>query len=1229
MIQLFSSNRAELLIDRLTGQLEAQRKISGMGLFEVVHVLGASRPMETYVKMAVARRSGVAANMRFDTIEGFVEERLARAAEPAIVLTRRALHTLLIHVLSDRERIAADPELEAVRRYLGPDDLRVEVRDRRAVQLAAQIAGLFEGYILHRGLVLDAWARGELCFDGMGAAASNERWQRRLWALLFDPTEGVVAPLERQRGMRLITLHDAAQWIAAGRVSLPKILHVVGLPTLGATGFRLMEAMSAHAVLFGYAINPCQEYWWDMRFGRPEEEEQLFSSAGVLGAEVETFDEEEAFWADGEDAPMLLRFWGFSGALQLKAAQQLEQLQTDEHYEPAEADTLLARLQRDMLTFTRPVPAPVEDDDRSLQIVGAPSAHREIEIIASEIWAMVRAREAARAADPSIEPLALHEIAVLINPAQRDVYQTTIRGVFYDSHRLPFNMIDMAASHYSQAIEAVQLLLALPFGQFKRQEFLRLLTHPNILARFPSIDPGDWLTWCDELKILHGADRNDHADTYIEDELFHWDQGLRRLTLGAFMAGQLAGDRRVFRLGRSEYLPHEYGQEDLSSAARLILMARSLIQDARFCRQARLSLAQWSELVCRLISTYIAAAGEDDVLNLQRCRQQIAALADLDFAGEPVSYRAAHGLMMEALAELEVKRGQHLLDGVVVASLLPERPLPFKAIFVVGLNEGSFPEPDSRRPEDLRFATDEEGHIRAPQGTLPDLAARDMQKWTLLEATLSARERLCLSYVSRDTRTGEALEPSSVVGELLYALEQDYVPREAGEDDAAHLARVRQRFVSEHELRRYHERYFPEVFVPLHDPGVPFVPTMTPSAQPEAEHEAQARALRMDLQAYVTAHELEFPSADVLQRAVSPDMWEHLRRGLGLIQAPKTSELQELDVLRVSTFDLRAFLECPMQGSARFLLRLGEEDAEDLLGAESELFETSSRARMRLLRDVFAEKLGKERRDGRPYDFGDVYDSRARYYELAGLVPTGPFYRAARQRHIRTLELWQDNLGLFGMGRAPKMEVRHFGRSPEHEFVDVSQDPIVLDVPLPQLDKPLRVEISGQTGLLVPGRPAALVPNTTSQVWSLSRRYFMRGFLDHVLLSAQGEPTPKEWQVLINPAEEAARHKQKHCMRRFKPLEQAEARGYLEGLLTDMLSRVHAYYMPVEAVFEFKEKGELAIDEIADRMRGSTWEKTSSDYGPVSHPERFDSPDDALDIIESRYGLFFDHLLDD
>lgn len=79
------------------------------------------------------------------------------------------------------------------------------------------------------------------------------------------------------------------------------------------------------------------------------------------------------------------------------------------------------------------------------------------------------------------------------------------------------------------------------------------------------------------------------------------------------------------------------------------------------------------------------------------------------------------------------------------------RSLPFKVICLLGLNDGDFPRNTKAAVFDLVAKHPAKG----------DRARRDDDRYLFLEALISAREILYLSYIGRDIRKDEELAPSS------------------------------------------------------------------------------------------------------------------------------------------------------------------------------------------------------------------------------------------------------------------------------------------------------------------------------------------------------------------------------------------------------------------------------------------------------------------------------------
>ncbi|HUH00608.1 MAG TPA: exodeoxyribonuclease V subunit gamma, partial [Kofleriaceae bacterium] len=960
--------------------------------------------------------------------------------------------------------------------------------------------------------------------------AATEAWQRILWQRAIG-------------GGVFRALPELFDRIAPDQLALPPRIYVFGFSYLAPAYYRIFSKLADRGELWCYALNPCREFWED--------------SAG-RGQPVET--EQPA-----------LRLWGRPGRENVRALDALANFDS-RFVEPAPASpaTALSRLQHDIAARAdQPSEERLHQDD-SVRVLACPSVQRELEIIASEIWRLMRADETLR----------FNEVAVLVAPGAYEHYHAHVRAVFSESHRMPHHLVDVPLSSESRIVEAFDMLLALPLGGFTRPELLRLLAHPSVCARFPDADPSDWGQWIERLGIVHGADHGDHAGTYIERDVYNWNQGITRLALGAFMTSDPGA---VVSLPGGDYVPEPLDGDELASASALALLARSLIADARFCRAQRLPLAAWRELLEHLLTTYIVPGDDADERNLARCRDAVAGLAELDMDQAPVSYRIASELVRAGLGGLRGARGERFADGVTVAPLAPMRAFPYRVIFVAGLGEGQFPGTDRESPLDLRTAE--------PRAS--DVSPRERDRYVFLETLLGARDKLYLTYVSRDEQTGETLEPSSVVVELRHML-RGYL-----DDDAARALTVR------HPLRRYDPAYHPELF------GRAAVGL--PSASPAARKQAQAHALRLDLERHFREHGAEAPEGAAIRAHVSEADWQRLDAHLELSPRAPSAATDSRVTIDVPLWAVRRFLECPLQAWAAAVLGLRETEIDDVAAHADEPFGVEPLDRALMLRTVFGEHL---RHGGDLEALEARYRDAARRRELTGTAPTGLFADLTRREHLEVLRAWHGGTREL----AGPFVTYCFGRAPEHRDVDRALPPVILEVPLPGDGdgRVTRVELYGASEI-VAGEHTSL---TVAAGKHAHKKYRLRGFIDHVVLAAAGISEAPHRIVTVTGSGQLDRVS-------LGAWSREDARAYLTELLGELLGAPHEYLLPCEAVLE--RKGEqTAGDRTRALLSPSNKGGFSSRYGPVRRIEHLRIPDDAEAdaMIGRRFQAYFDRVED-
>ena len=1136
MVRLVYSNRTEELLAELSARLRQQQLRDGALLVSRIVVPNAS--MDGYVRFGIARQCGIAANLQATHMTRFAAEAIADAAGTRVAAADD-FEAMGLTLLLD-ESILGEADLGPVRAYLASGKAGDAIEVRR-VQLAARVGRLFEEYTYSRPEMLQRWSTATTL---SGSHAEVERWQRRLWLSMFGD-HGI----GRRRG--LVPIHEAVAALPPNAPREGRTVHLFGFAHFARTFHDLVRSLGRTREIVIYSVSPCEGFWED-------------------------FDQND---------PPPLKLWGRPGREHVRALNATAAFDHDDRFVEPPENTSLARLQRDLLKRRNaedgPDAAPIPGDESILFLEHA-SVRRELEAVASEVWRLVEG-------DPTLH---FDDVAVLVPDADAPAYLAHLRAVFREAHSVPWQAVELDAQGEGGVLEAVDLLLALPLGRFSRQDLLRLAVHPAVAASVEGADPDLWLEWCDALGIVHGADRSDHEDTYIERDILNWDQGLRRLALGVFMAGDRSGERRPFESAEEAYVPLEVAASDVSAAAALGLLVRSLIADARYVRSACLPLRDWAARLCTMVETYVTPTDEADAERMVGIARRLLAVGAIDLGDRSVPYRVAYELARRRLSSFEAARRG---EGVVVSRISAAKSVPHRVVFACGMGEGRYPSSAAEDPLDLRWALRFEG----------DVTARERDKYAFLELVLGTRERLYLSHVSRDPLTGDAVSASSVVQELARVLARGYV---------ADVSALRRR----HPLRRWAPEYFPDLF------GAASGSRLGTVCLPEARAEAQTLAIRLAME----ARGLRAGKDEVEAAACSDAKWASLADHLRIERLPELVSNVEARV-SVPMYALVKFLEFPLQGWARYRIGLDEQEEEDVLARQDEPFETHVREETLLLRSVLLSpeaSVSLER----------AYDEVVRDRELRGTGPSGLFAQAERTEHLHTLEQWTECLSALDVP-LDGIQVHRFGRGGEHTTATHAHPALTIDVDVCDasgVTRLVRAELGGRTlPLGGASRPSSITLarriKDAKDDWSRAdrARATLRAFVDHAVLAASGVVEEREHaSVLLVATPQGAVTERVE----FDALSRGEATAWLRGLLRELLAGPHAYFFPVEAVFLWKEKdpgGPITrwLEEARDQLRDGERPALRSAYGPVSRLSEYPMVSEARarEMVERRFGMLF------
>jgi len=1168
MIRLTYSNRTEKLLDALAADLSPSAA-AGRNPFEPVRIVVPNRNVETWLRHGLARRLGIAANLEVQQLRRFVGELLREALPGTRLVDGEMLLDLVLSCLLDERRME-HPAFTRLRSYLHAAGDGAEALDLRRFQLAAELARLFDEYGHSRPEMIGAWPR-EAILAGT-PQEETEAWQRRLWLELFG-RGGLAEQRAREAGEQWWTLPQLLERI--GEIGLGKVgrpIHMLGISYVASAFHRIFARLARDTELNVYALNPCMEFWEDVEASH--EARARLSKRIRLGAERLAESTDPFRLADGGDTPAL-SLWGKPGRENVRLLNELADCDFRAVFEEPEDEhpSLLRQLQQDILVRQpeRKEPEPDFDfgGDESVRILACPGVRREVETIAESIWELVH-RDALQGGG---EPLRFNDIAVLVAGSDPEAYFTHLAAVFEETYGIPFNRTGTSFQAESRIAEAVDLLLGLPGGRATRAEVLDLVTHPNVLAAHPDADPADWVRWCERLGIVRGIDREDLEGSYVEEDLLSWDQGLRRMALGAFLGGEEA-----FEIPGEAYAPEALPEDAYASFGASI---RRLMDDAKDARRRHLPTGEWARVFAEMVERHVVPRGEAEERDLDRALRAIRGIGAMELGGAAVGYQLALQLARRALQGIGGAKGQYLAGGVVVSTLQPMRAIPFRAIFVAGLGEGRFPAADRLNHLDLRLARPRVG----------DVTQREGDQYMFLEAILCARENLFLSYVARDQLTGDRLRPSTVLAELERMLVRGY--------GASGLVR-------EIPLRRFEA---PAAF-----------------ASPQALREARTLSLREALRLRLPAGSA-IPAVDEILVALPARRREALQEHLGLdgrrgngdgaIASPARADGRAISIpLR----QLRAFLECPVQASAGILLGLRQEEDASTESLEDESFEVSRLDRSILLKDVF---LSAARGATGPMGAEAIrsgWEAAARDARLAGRFPLGIFADAARDEHVRDLEAWRATVDAITGGAPTQLEVVRFGAATVDDESDRVGDRIPLEIRATG-GKAVAVELHGATEPLLVDGSRILVLATPSKADKVARQKLgLRAWITHLALAASGIDGGGVARVAyFCPASDG---------KSMEPMElaaigQGDALAHLGVLVGDLLGSIHDYLLPCEAVFEARlSKAPAALEEKIDAFR-SPFKPCSSRYGPVRGVVDFPAPARAEELAERRFGPYF------
>ena len=661
------------------------------------------------------------------------------------------------------------PGYEPLKRFIEGEEPLV-----RTYQLAEKLADLYDQYQVYRADWLAHWEGGANSILGSNgfetALNDDEAWQSALW-------RAICADIHTHRNQDTNTSRSRVHTHFVERAKklkqiptgtkLPKRVFVFGVSSLPWQILEALALLSRFSQVIFCVLNPSQYHWAEIISDR-----ELLTAERRRGKTKDRFAVGCQLEALHGHANPLLAGWGKQGRDFLRmldefddtqaraAAYKLYRNEIDLFFPHNQTDnpSLLNQIQDDIFYLSDLDEVKKEEhrlldlaNDHSVAFHLAHSPLREVEILHDQLLAAFNA-------DPQLQP---RDVMVMVPDI--NVYAPFIKAVFSQyskesAQHIPFNIADLGQRGQSPLLSALEILLSLPQARCSVSEVMSLLEAPALRNRFNIAESDLELIsqWIDGTHIRWGLDaeqRNSSDNPAIGDHNT-WLAGIQAMLVG-------------FSLGQQEAWLGVQGYSEISGSE--IAIAGNLASFVEALQQLTVNLGQiqtgrdWIERIKQLLQQFFAAQDPADELlidrlglQLQRWHDELEIGSGLD---QEIPLLIARERVIGSMDETNLR--QRFLSGSVnFSTLMPMRSIPFKMICLLGMNDGDYPR--SRTPMDF--------DLMSREYRPGDRSRRNDDRYLFLEALLSAREKLYISWVARSI-LDDSERPASVLVEQL----QDYI----------------------------------------------------------------------------------------------------------------------------------------------------------------------------------------------------------------------------------------------------------------------------------------------------------------------------------------------------------------------------------------------------------------------------------------------------------------------
>lgn len=757
MYRVYHSNDLSSLIDNYSNLFHSQSLFG-----ERVVTIVQNRNISSWLKLKLTEVDGISMDLNVEypengvrlLVQGYESGKALFKFKPDRDKSLLFMDSLKIVVYKTlEEELKTEDNYPELYKY-------VSSSTQRLFQLSDSIAGLFYHYGMNCPEMVSAWDKGQL-YSRKGEQPqriSEQKWQMSLWREIFS----VEKPFLHISKV-LNTVLESGESYNSSISPLGKCRIILfGSSFLGESAIKFFNHLSRDIDVHHFILTPSEIYTKDT---------------------IE------------KPLSILSRFSGLIDGFTSLSREPDFNKSREVVYNKADSSTLLKKIQEGIWNNSL-LEMPDKNNelkfkkDHSLIISKVTGGWREIEVLKDKILYLLDNNKELRLTDIGVVAPDINYYASFIEAVFPDISTNENGDVEYNKKHLAYNIMGLSGGEDSPYIKGINSIINLVGSDFNRKDIFDLISNRCFLEAMGinNTTRDLYIDFVKNLNIKWGVD-GDHKESlgYKNRDFNTWEEGFERFLLG-------------IALNKEDHNKIPYAVEDSQGAkdlGKLIYIIRSLYSDLYELNNLNLNFDEWVFFIETIIEMYLKPLKGDLLDERERLsvkkqfRNLLNLYDDLDnltiFNNKTIPFQVFKSIFKEFVSKSGGSRGRYLTQGITFASLKPLRAVPFKHIFVLGLNEDSFPGKERVPSYDLRSIYEQR----------IDLSKRQNDKFAFLELILSASESLNLFYTGKNMVSGEELQPSIVINELLEAININF----DNKSDHSSLLEV-------HPLQNFDEKYF-------------------------------------------------------------------------------------------------------------------------------------------------------------------------------------------------------------------------------------------------------------------------------------------------------------------------------------------------------------------------------------------------------------------------------------